>query len=389
MNTVRWTPLVALSIALAAGCSDDDKPTAPPAPSLLEAAVEQARVAHHLPAIAAASFSLDAIEVAASGVRRLGAPAMVTTDDLFHVGSLAKGMTATAIARLVDQGTLTWTLTLGEAFPDFAATMNPAYRDVTLEELLQNRSGLPGINDLEEFLALPEFAGNTPEQRHAFVGWLLSQPPAVERGTYLYSTGGFAVAAAIAEARSGHEWSSELRAELLNPLGVSMFVGWPLEAGPNEPCGHMIDGGALRAVDPSEGHIPLVVAPGGDVSMTIRDYARYAQLHLRALCGRPSLLSAASWDHLHAPVGDYAMGWSVIEAGGETVLTHTGSPATFYAFVVLYKNHRHGFVVLMNADTPEHDAAIADIIRAMAPTIGSAERSGTLATLALNPAAAD
>ena len=386
MKLFRWTPLFALSFTLITGCSESDKPTVPPQPTLLERAVEQARVRHHLPAVAAASFSLDEIEVAASGVRRLGSSSGVTTDDLFHVGSLAKGMTATAIARLVDAGLLTWSITIGEAFPEFATSMNSAYRDVTLAELLQNRSGLPGVNDLEDFLGLPEFGGSAMEQRHAFVGWLLSQPPAVARGTYLYSTGGFTVAAAIGEARGGQEWSAAIRSDLLDPIGISMFVGWPLEAGPNEPCGHMIDGGALRPVDPSEGHVPLVVAPGGDVSMTVRDYARYAQLHLRALCGRPSLLSSASWERLHAPVGDYAMGWSVIEAGSETVLTHTGSPATFYAFVVLYKNHRHGFVILMNADTPEHDAAIADIITAMAPSIDPSSGAAALASDAVTGA---
>ncbi len=371
MKLTRWTPLLALPLALLAGCGKNPTPTAPRAPVTLASAVNEARVRHGIPAIAAASFSLDAIEVAASGVRRLGTNDLVTTADLFHVGSLAKGMTATAIAKLVEDGALDWSLTLADAFPEFAASMRPAYRDVTLAELLQNRAGLPGINDLDEFLALPEFAGDPVAQRRAFAGWLLAQPPAVARGTYFYSTAGFAIAAAIAVARPGRAWASELRADVLDPIGVSMFVGWPLEAGPEEPCGHMPDGVSLRPVEPSEGHIPAVVAPGGDVSMSVGDFARYAQLHLRALCGRPSLLADTTWTRLHAPVGDYAMGWSVIEAGGNTALTHTGSAATFFAFVALYKNQRHGIVVLMNADTPDRDAVITDIVTAMAPAMNS------------------
>lgn len=372
-------PLLGLSLLFVTGCVRPSDPARPPAPGALEAAVERARAKHHLPAIAAASFSLGTVDVAASGVRRLGQGARVTTRDLFHVGSLAKGMTATAIGTLVDRGVMSWSLTLADAFPELASTMHPAYRTVTLAELLQNRAGVPGLNDLEDFMTLPEFAGDGTAQRRAFAGWLLAQAPAVDRGTYLYSTAGFALAAAMAECRSGRSWEALVREEVLAPLGASMFVGWPLEAGPNEPCGHMLDGSTLRAVDPSEGHIPAALAPGGDVSMTVGDFAKYAQLHLRALCGQPGLLADSTWTRLHTPVGDYAMGWSVLEGGGNTVLTHTGNPATFYAVVVLYRNQRHGFVVLVNADTPDRDEAVAEIIQDMAPTLSGARPAAVLA----------
>lgn len=365
--------LTALSLSGCGAAKHVNRPEDPAPRPTLSSVVEAARVKHGLPAIAAASFSLDSIEVAVRGIRRLGTPGSATTSDLFHVGSLAKAMTATTVARLVEQGTLSWTLTLAEAFPEQAGTMNAAYREVTLAELLQNRSGLPGVNEYEEFLALPEFHGDLAAQRRAFANWLLSQPPAVPRGEYLYSTGAFSLAAVVAERAAGRSWESLLRGDVLDPLGTRMFVGWPLEAGPDQPCGHMMVGPALQPVDPSAGHIPAVLAPGGDVSMTVADYATFAQLHLRALCGRPELLRPESWRRLHAPVGDYAMGWSVLEVGGNTVLTHTGSPETFFAFVVLYRDQKHGFVVITNATSPSVDAAIGDILVGMAPTISAAE----------------
>lgn len=373
MKRLHPLALVAMASLAVAGCAANHptRPATPPHGVPLASAVEAARRAHGLPAIAAASFTLDSIDVAASGVRRLGSPDSVTTGDLFHLGSLAKGITAAAIARLVDEGTLAWSLRLADALPEFAATMDTSYRDVTLAELLQNRAGAPGFNDLEEFQAVPAFPGDPGQQRRAFAGWLTARPPAYVRGEYHYSTAGFAIAAAIAERAAGRSWEALVRGGLLDPLGVSMFVGWPLEAGPNEPSGHMMVGGVLQPVAPSAGHVPAVLAPGGDVSMTVGDYARLAQLHLRALCGRPSLLSAGAWQRLHEPVGDYAMGWSVIDAGGNRILMHTGSAETFYAFVVLYRDQRHGFIVIMNATSPGVEGAITDILTAMAPGLSA------------------
>jgi CubicO group peptidase (beta-lactamase class C family) len=54
---------------------------------------------HHLPAIAGVVVRGDSVaEVAALGVRRLGAPDSVTLSDHFHLGSNVKAMTADLLA---------------------------------------------------------------------------------------------------------------------------------------------------------------------------------------------------------------------------------------------------------------------------------------------------
>src|SRR5262249_16269393 len=47
------------------------------------------------------------------GTRSCRHPAPATVDDLWHVGSMTKSMTATLVARLVDAGELTWDTTVG------------------------------------------------------------------------------------------------------------------------------------------------------------------------------------------------------------------------------------------------------------------------------------
>ena len=59
-------------------------------------------------------------ERAAVGVRKRDDPTPVTTNDLFHIGSCTKSMTATLAALLVEEGKLQWTTIVD--FPRFVVS---------------------------------------------------------------------------------------------------------------------------------------------------------------------------------------------------------------------------------------------------------------------------
>ena len=76
------------------------------------------RAEHDVPALGAAVLvdgELRALGV--DGVRKRGAPELVTDEDLWHLGSCTKAMTATWLAMLVAEGKLTWESELGELLP--------------------------------------------------------------------------------------------------------------------------------------------------------------------------------------------------------------------------------------------------------------------------------
>jgi CubicO group peptidase (beta-lactamase class C family) len=89
--------------------------------------------------------------VGAVGVRRRGTEIPVTLADRWHLGSDTKAMTATLIARLVERGQLRWDTTMAEFFPEWADAMDPAFRKVTLPQLLSHRAGLPANLDSSHF----------------------------------------------------------------------------------------------------------------------------------------------------------------------------------------------------------------------------------------------
>ncbi|MDF1700360.1 MAG: serine hydrolase, partial [Planctomycetota bacterium] len=136
-------PLALLGLA-AQPTAAEDAPTRDTAVASLDALLEPVRARPAVPALTAIVISSrGTLARGTVGVRKRGAPTKVGADDLWHLGSCTKTMTATLIGRLVDQKKLRFDLTLGEAFPKLAKTMHADWKAVTLDLLLRNRSGMP------------------------------------------------------------------------------------------------------------------------------------------------------------------------------------------------------------------------------------------------------
>jgi CubicO group peptidase (beta-lactamase class C family) len=154
------------------------QPTTPPENlnSLLQPILKK----HDLPALAGAIVTSQGLSaVGAVGVRKYGTNTLVTIDDQFHLGSETKAMTATMLATLVEEGKLSWDTTLEQAFPELLPKMNPAYRKVTLEQLLAHRAGFTveswpkGMN----FAEVHTIPGTPRQQRATYVAMILKEPP--------------------------------------------------------------------------------------------------------------------------------------------------------------------------------------------------------------------
>ena len=321
----------------------------------LPAVLRHMRSEYGLPAMAGIVVRADTVsETDAVGLRRLGAPDSVRLTDHFHIGSNVKAMTADLVAMEVDAGRLHWDDTLAGLFPEWADSMRSEYKTVTLEALLQHRSGLPAFTTMAEWLTLPTFTGSATEQRAAYAHWILRQTPGTGVGNYLYSNAGYGLAAAILERSAGDAWESLIQARLWTPLGIAGGFGWPAAGGAPQPWGHMEQGfGNLVPHDPDDPayQFPVCMRPAGDAWMSVGDYMKFAVLHLRALRGDPQLLSAASFQKLHAANGAYAMGWGVQSnvVSAQPTWFHVGSAGTFAVCVMLQPDRDMAVVAASNA----------------------------------------
>lgn len=337
----------------------------------LAAIIEPIRTEHHLPALAGAIVGKDgSARIAAVGFRKAGDDTPVTIDDLWHIGSCTKAMTATMIAGLVEDGTLRWDLTLASAFPGIA--MHESWRGVTLAQLLTHRAGFlhsPTRGGL--WNRLRTFSGTPVEQRRLMLIEVLRDAPEFEPGAKMqYSNTGYGVAGALAESVTGTAWEELMRSRLFEPLGMaSAGFGAPGTPGVvDQPWGHMANG---APVPPGPGaDNPAAIGPGGTVRLSLSDWAKFIALHLRAGAGEPAILTPALFAELHTPpddgLGDYAMGWGVAtrpwargDAPRDTgrVLTHNGTNTLWFA--VAWLAPERGFAVLAVANQGGDEAARA------------------------------
>jgi len=326
----------------------------PPAEDLA-ALLAPIRERHEVPALGAAVLvdgELRALGV--TGIRRIGHDEPVTVDDVWHLGSCTKAMTATLLARQVEAGRLAWTTTVADALPDLAAKMHGDARPITLAQLLQHRAGLPGQPPDALWRELFRYAGTDQEARTEVAAALLGVAPEAAPGTrFLYSNASYMIAGAIAERVGGQPWDGLLRAQLFAPLGMDRVGFGPpgSRAATEQAWGHRPGG---KSAVPVFADNPPSLGPAGTVHASLRDWAKFAALHLGvvpAVDGAP-LLRAETLAALHAPPdgGDYAFGWRVCRrpwAKGP-ILTHAGSNTMWYCVAWLAPGAKFGVLVTCN-----------------------------------------
>jgi D-alanyl-D-alanine carboxypeptidase len=321
-----------------------------------------------VPALAAGAACGDSIiALGASGLRRLDGQQQVTIHDRFYVGSIGKSMTATALARLVERDLLSWDSQVQDVL-DLLDAVTPAFRNVTLSQLLSHRAGLPKFNSREAIAEASKTEGTPVAQRQAFAEWALAQDPIHAPGTrYDYSNAGYTVAVVMAEKITGVPWERALQELLFEPLGLtSAGFGPPALHSPDQPWGHTAEGARFEPFAP-ERKDPweiAVLTGAGNVHMTIGDLVRYVRFHLQGLTGKPELLRGSTFRTLHTPVDEssYALGWAVMDADGQPLSVHVGSDNTFYTQVLVMPARNVAVAITANAAGGKVEEAIQQVL---------------------------
>jgi CubicO group peptidase (beta-lactamase class C family) len=322
--------------------------------------VETIRDRHNLPALGAIIVAEGQIaEQSVSGVRSISSNVSVTTSDRWHIASVAKAMTATLAAIMVEQSLISWTTTPLDVWPEYAASMHPQYQSATIVDLLSHHAGIPTDQGAIPSIALTrdEAPGTVIEKRRLWAKELLELTPMNPVGTYEYANGGYIIVGAMLETITGTPWETLMQDQLFGPLGMtSSGFGAPGTIGQlDQPWGHREQSGSLVAIPPGpEADSSVAIGPAGTVHLSMSDYAKFMFAHLEGERGIPGLVSAETFQFLHQPVrnSSYALGWSVDDGhawANGPLFFHLGSNLRWLTNAGIIPGLNTGVLIVTNA----------------------------------------
>jgi CubicO group peptidase (beta-lactamase class C family) len=328
----------------------------------------------NVPGIGAAivnSEGLSALGVA--GFRQRGLEIQIQRDDLFHIGSCTKAMTATLIGLFVQEEKLSWSTTFSKAFPQYSETMDEGWQNATIAQLLSHTAGMTNNFSKYEGLASIYRSKSKPmmEVRGNFVEGLIRRPPLTKPGAkFSYSNYGYVALGVAIEGLEKKSWEAAIKERLFEPLemGNTGFGGpdapyfsaekAPVEAdNPPQPRGHFENGKVAVAFD----NVPAL-GPAGTVHCSLEDWGKFVRLHLRGAKGESGLLlDPSTFKVLHKAdsktfqmrdwlPSSFASGWVVTTRPWSKgkVLMHDGSNTAWFAYVWIAPEEDFAVLVACN-----------------------------------------
>ncbi len=341
---------------------------------------------HQLPAMWAGKFYVDdRSAIAAAGIRKWGSTTPVVASDTVHIGSCTKAMTGLLIAQLVTDGSLKFDSTLREIFPDVAGLADSAWGTVTVNELLQHRSGVPANADWNGIAK--QHANDEQAGRRATLEWLVkTRRP--KKPNYAYSNVGFVLLGHIVEKIRGESWEVIIRKQLFEPLKIESAGFGPVGSVQSEKdpqpafaFGHTVTsdlsaivtglfGGKTKlSFSPTRIDNPALMNPAGRVHLQVADWSRFVLLFADKSAPTELGVSDEVWQTLLKPDfnGNYAGGWVAQKPNWaqSNTLWHNGSNTTWYCLTYAVPDQRCCMIAVANAYCSQAEAACEEVIASL------------------------
>jgi len=284
-----------------------------------------------------------------AGVTSVDAPAPVTPDTLFMIGSTTKTVTATALLALVDRGTLELDTAVVDLMPGLAMADASVTASLTLRHLLTHTGGFEGDVDDDELWGPTALADS--------VATFDSLPQHSRPGAaFSYSNAGLRLAGRLLEVVTGTSYEQAVRDLVLSPLGMtqSHYLPWEVWSRPHA-VGHVVE-----EKGPAVAHtwgMGRSAAPEGGLVSSIRDQLTYARFHLDGTCaGTPPVGDATrramqvAQREAAPPFDAVGLPWLLVDTHGVRAITHGGNIAGVQlSSLLLLPQHGFALTTLTNS----------------------------------------
>ncbi|MCC8363689.1 serine hydrolase [Lysobacter sp. A6] len=378
---MKRTVLCMMLGLLAFGAQAGPSPQQPSSNATYDRIVDDAVARYRLPGIAVGVIEDGRITYATTrGERVAGSGETLTPQSIFKIASNTKAMTASVLARLVDQGKLRWDDPVVKHLPRFAMFDAWVTREMTVRDLLVHNSGLPeGGGDL---MLWPEPNNFT---RDDIVAGLRHIKPAYSfRSGYAYDNLLYVVAGEVAAAAGGAPYETLVQREIFEPLGMTRCRVGAFDRDATgdvaQPNVRKPDGRYVAGDNVDDAQVPAITsAAAGGIRCSLDDMLRWMQAWLapdaqakawlseeqrkemwKARTPMPISSRRVRWDNTHALA--YAYGFRLADVDGQWTVSHTGTLSGMYSAMVLLPDRRSGFVFMINGDADDARTALSTVL---------------------------
>ena len=296
------------------------------------------------------------------GVRELGKPGRVDAHTLYMIASNTKGLTTLMLARLVDEGKLSWDEHVTQAYPSFRLGSDETTQQVLMKDLVCACTGLPR-KDLQWLLNTNP---NTPAS-DTFVLLAATQPTSKFGEVFQYNNQMAAAAGYIGghlvypDRELGAAYDAAMQSLIFTPLGMARTTLDMNRAlsDPNHASPHSDDvDGHVNVASMAINYEAVPYAPAGAAWSSVDDMMKYVQDELTPgkLPNGTQLISAQNVlarRQPNVPIGEnayYGMGLMIDDTWGVQVIHHGGDLVGFHSDWFAIPSAGVGAVILTNSD---------------------------------------
>jgi beta-lactamase class C len=295
------------------------------------------------------------------GVRSADGYDPVDEHTVFRIGSLSKGFAGVLTGILVERGVLQWNDRVQQYVPDFKLRDPEQAARIEIWHLLSHTTGLP----YHAFSNLIEEGFD----RHTIVSQYFptSRLFGKEGEFFGYQNTAFCVIEPVLETAAGQPYQALLKRYIFETAGMKNASAsfQSMRKADNKALPHIATAAGWSADTISSLFYDFAAA--GGVNASISDMGKW----LLVLLGkRPSLVDGPTLDRVFTPVirtgkerrilpgwidrdsASYALGWRILEHGGDTIVYHAGMVNNFHGEIALDRRAGIGICVLFNANTP-------------------------------------
>ena len=266
-------------------------------------------------------------------------------NSVFEIGSISKVFTSTALALLVNDGTVNLDDPVQKFLPAAVRMPTRNGKMITLANLSEQNSGLPRMptNFHPKDQANPYADYTVPQMYEFLTGFELTRDPGMQ---FEYSNLGVGLLGHVLSIAAGKSYEDLERDRVWKPLGMTQtaitLTPWMKE--------HLALGHDERGQTVSNWDFPTF-AGAGAIRSTASDMLKFLDANLHP--ERGAVERAMDFAHRErAPAGSnmsIGLNWIVLHAGTDTIVWHDGGTGGYRTYLGFEPSRHVGVVVLTNS----------------------------------------